>query len=390
MRSYVVGAILSAAIFLLMVAAVVQATPLFVMAGSLILILIVGRVQAELALRWVKLKRIAPAAVGVGEHVAIRYRVTSEGRARTPLMTVDEAYDDDSWMKNVTLAPPFSPPPAGSMDVEGGFTPTRRGCYVPSRVTLQAGDTLGVCVRERSFPAAKEPLLVLPQPDPVPLDLTSLAGWGLSEAESGQTEGGGIDPRGVREYLPGDSLRHIHWRSSARMNRLQVRQFEAGNMADATLILDTCLPRRAEQPDPVLERAIRNVAFVARELLRAGTTVRLLGQGLHGAATQPKRGMRHYQTILEGLAAVEATHDTDVAAYTQRVMLDIPSHSTVFWFTADPAGLPAIARELLRRSCVPNLYLYRRGGPPDEPESGVVFARWGIRAVVVPLEEAQA
>ncbi|HEX2912306.1 MAG TPA: DUF58 domain-containing protein [Chloroflexia bacterium] len=43
---------------------------------------------------------------------------------------------------------------------------------------------------------------------------------------------------GVREYTPGDDPRHIDWRSSARMNELQVRQFERTRQMPLAVFLD--------------------------------------------------------------------------------------------------------------------------------------------------------
>ena len=67
--------------------------------------------------------------------------------------------------------------------------------------------------------------------------LPAAAGWGISEAESGQTRGAGLEPRGVRAYSAGDSLRHVHWRSSAKTGQLLVKEFEAGTHAAAAFLI---------------------------------------------------------------------------------------------------------------------------------------------------------
>ncbi len=70
----------------------------------------------------------------------------------------------------------------------------------------------------------------------------------------------------VREYRPGDSLRHIHWRTSARANRLIVREFEEDNRPSLILALDL----RAgsvigSEEDNSLELAIKIAASLAHE-----------------------------------------------------------------------------------------------------------------------------
>ncbi len=37
--------------------------------------------------------------------------------------------------------------------------------------------------------------------------------------------GAGLDVRGVREWRPGDAVRHVHWRSTARTGRLTVLEY---------------------------------------------------------------------------------------------------------------------------------------------------------------------
>ena len=43
---------------------------------------------------------------------------------------------------------------------------------------------------------------------------------------------------GVREYAPGDSFNRIHWNSTARYDRLIVKEFELDPTADVWILLD--------------------------------------------------------------------------------------------------------------------------------------------------------
>jgi uncharacterized protein (DUF58 family) len=56
--------------------------------------------------------------------------------------------------------------------------------------------------------------------DPVPLPIPS----GAETVSSGPV-GHGLDVRGVRDWRPGDSTRHVHWRSTARTGRLTVLEY---------------------------------------------------------------------------------------------------------------------------------------------------------------------
>jgi len=94
----------------------------------------------------------------------------------------------------------------------------------------------------------------------------------IETAVSGVTEG---DFFGLREWRAGDSQRWIHWRTSARLGELAVRQFERQTSRELNLVLDLCLPgeRDPQQQEKQLEHVETAVSFaatVAADLSRRG------------------------------------------------------------------------------------------------------------------------
>jgi uncharacterized protein (DUF58 family) len=78
----------------------------------------------------------------------------------------------------------------------------------------------------------------------------------------------------LREYVPGDDRRMIHWRSSARTGRLMVRQHVDTSLPDLTVILDT-RPSCWEGDTPSFETAVAVAASLATTCARQGFPVRL-------------------------------------------------------------------------------------------------------------------
>ena len=385
MRTYVVSALTVAATCLLLVAMVVQQPVLFYMATTFILLLFAGRVQASLALRGLSVRRWCPAEATVGDTVAVRFEVTNRSRLVAPWLLLEERYGSTDWMRDVIPPPPFCPPAQGSTEIEYSFVPIRRGRYAPNDICVYAGDSLGISWRERSFEAPNDTLLVLPKPEPVPLDLRAVAGWSSEDSEAGLAEGGGIEPRGVRELRSGDSLRHVHWRSSARHRTLLVKQFEAGGLSDMTILCDTHVPPGSRGADASLEHAIRNAAFVARELLAVGAAVRLAGQGITGACTEMRRGKRHYRRILEALGGIEPS-GTDLATYLQSERPDCGPDSAVYLFTADVDGAMSCVQRF--GSARLTVYLYRRRG--DRTDRADAIRRLGAVVIEVAPSSGEA
>ena len=84
---------------------------------------------------------------------------------------------------------------------------------------------------------------------------------------------------GLRDYRPGDSPRWIHWRTSARLGKPMVKEFEQQHEQDLAILLDPWLPRTkvtAEQRE-ALEEAIRFAATVCLETCRHPGRRLLLG-----------------------------------------------------------------------------------------------------------------
>ena len=115
---------------------------------------------------------------------------------------------------------------------------------------------------------------MVPTPIPINLDLPSSAGWGINEAISGLSAGAGIEPRGIREFAHGDSLRHVHWRSSAKTGVLQVREFQAGSQGAAAFVI-----QRTQGSDldgnsmSSLDLMCGHALYMAEQMLRQGIQV---------------------------------------------------------------------------------------------------------------------
>jgi len=80
------------------------------------------------------------------------------------------------------------------------------------------------------------------------------------------------DTRGVRPYRPGDPLRAVHWRSSARRGQLMVREYDAAPSPDLVLVVEPWLP---VNPTPVQRGNLEAALSLATTL--AQTWMRTLG-----------------------------------------------------------------------------------------------------------------
>ena len=90
--------------------------------------------------------------------------------------------------------------------------------------------------------------------------------------------GSGIEPTGVREFRPGDPLRHVNWRVTARRGALHVTEQLPERNAEVVLFLDTFVDRGPEGAT-TLDAAVRAAAGIAEHYLAAMDRVGVVGFG---------------------------------------------------------------------------------------------------------------
>ena len=95
----------------------------------------------------------------------------------------------------------------------------------------------------------------------------------LEGPDSGEALEGGVTFHSLRDYVRGDDLRQIHWRSSARANKLMVRHNVDTHQPRSLVILDT---RASSYSAESFEDAIRAAASIVMASMTRGFEFRLL------------------------------------------------------------------------------------------------------------------
>jgi uncharacterized protein (DUF58 family) len=114
----------------------------------------------------------------------------------------------------------------------------------------------------------------------------------------------GIQHFDHRDYAPGDEVRHIDWRQTARFRRPIVRRFESESVADWTILVDIS-SSMAVHGAAKARAATRMAAAMAYALLHLGHRVEVLAFGSRVLAHSTRgRGQHHYATIARLLAAL--------------------------------------------------------------------------------------
>ncbi|NOX20163.1 MAG: DUF58 domain-containing protein [Nitrospirae bacterium] len=133
---------------------------------------------------------------------------------------------------------------------------------------------------------------------------------GFLEPSSLETESGtisranGEDVHGLREYRPGDSIREIHWKATAKRGELMVKEVYEAVPKNITLVLDNT----PAQEEALFEKAVSLAASLCTEFIKMGYSLRFITC----AKTIPfGSGMEHLFKILDLLAVIKRVDRLD-------------------------------------------------------------------------------
>ncbi|MBN1202652.1 MAG: DUF58 domain-containing protein [Anaerolineae bacterium] len=205
-------------------------------------------------------------------------------------------------------------------------TCTRRGEYTLGPMTVVSGDPFGLFQFPREI-AATSSIIVYPPTVPVHRFATPIGTLSGGEAVRRRAHFITTNAAGVRDYQPGDSFNRIHWRSTARKDRLLVKEFELDPLADVWLFLDLSRSSLVEHPylngdlgqiyaPPNLppsteEYGVTIAASLTQYFVRKGRALGFVTYAPYREIVQPDRSTRQLTRILEILAVARSeTHLT--------------------------------------------------------------------------------
>jgi len=203
-----------------------------------------------------------------------------------------------------------------------------RGCYTWEKAGLTASDSFGLFAIPLEL-GAEAQVLLLPEP-------LRLRRWGHRPRPTAKSagpylsrsSGAGIDFWGLREYRPGDPLRSISWRTTARRpGAFFSKVYEREEMADIGLLLDA---RSAAYPAADLyEHAVQAAAALAGHYLAAGNRVSMLVLSDRLVHVFPGYGKRQLARILDVLAGSSPGEMVSLETLRYFPVRLFPAHSVI-------------------------------------------------------------
>ena len=325
LRALVTAAV---AVALLLVASTIKSGWLYLVASGLFSLIIVEVFLAWRGTRKVSVERDCPREVFEGERFKVTLRIMNRGRTARYLLTVrdlqftqsghrgfldwfrerqvrarggiaaggqdpGEEYSHGKIQRQVTVE---SLGPGETVNVTYETRADRRGVYEQARMAVRSGGVFGSVQIERRW-NIDSPVTVFPRIFPLE-SFPMNPGPTVSPAESFEwsRKGMGQDYYGVREYVRGDSLRHIHWKSSAKRGQLIVKEYQQEFHPPAGLVVLLGQPRYGTGDVNSVEDGLRAAASIIAHFSATGSVPGLIvpekelfefheGGGAHGMLT---------------------------------------------------------------------------------------------------------
>ena len=179
------------------------------------------------------------------------------------------------------------------------------GAYVVGEVAIRAGDVFGLFVHEEELELPR-PLKVYPRAETLRNLIRPLETQVFSGNQVARVKGEGIEFADLRPFTPGDRIRRINWRASARRGELWVNEHHPERNADVVVFLDSFTEAR-RGPESSLDQSVRAAAGLLAGYVGLRDRVGFVGFGGIVRWLRPASGMNQLYRVVDALLDTEIT-----------------------------------------------------------------------------------
>ncbi len=254
-------------------AVILRTVPGLIAVDGLIAVAIIADIALAGSARNLRMARSGDTRIMLGQRGAVTLTITNPGRRHVRGLL------RDAWQPSLQASgrTAISIPPGGRAAVTTPLEPTRRGDKAAGSVTVRSVGPLGLAARQasRDVPWTVRVLPPFLSRKHLPEKLASLRQ--LDGQHRSLIRGQGSEFDSLREYVIGDDVRSIDWRSSARRSDVVVRTWRPERDRRIVLVLDTGRTSAGRVAGvPRLEAAMDAALLLAALASRAGDRVDLL------------------------------------------------------------------------------------------------------------------
>jgi len=266
---------------------------------------------------------------------------------------------------------------------------SRRGVFTLGGTTLETGDPFGVYTLTLEDPTSST-LAVMPPIVSLPYFNILSSGWAGEGRTNPRSLEETINASHTREMVPGDPMRLIHWKSTAKRNKFYVRQVEGTHAGDWWILLDLHNGSQIGTGwDSTEEHGVILASSLIAQGLKEDHSVGLAVNGNEPAWHVPRRN-EYQQRALQKSLAVASQSELDIKDYLQRTDKAFGSRCSLLIITAcTNIEWTQSLMPLMWRGILPTVFLFdvnTFGGKANINKLSNVLQSLGVPCHVIPKE----
>ncbi|WP_349409281.1 DUF58 domain-containing protein [Pseudalkalibacillus sp. SCS-8] len=260
--------------------------------------------------------------------------------------------------------------------------PIPRGIHTFQSVTVETGDLFGFLAKSTEIPLEKS-IQVYPRTQP-------LSGWNMFDTHPSGVKKIGKQAQqdftsavSIRDYTPGDKLSWLHWKATARSNKLVTKVFETQRNDDFLVFLDGSHPGFQRNGQEMFERAVSLGASLLKHAVSSGTTVEF-----HTVANQHTKltfqsGQNFEAKWMHHLARIEPDTSSSLTGVLKHEVHEMGKGVSVLIITSDLSDSFIHTIERMAANKIQTMFFYMMNKKILTSEEQYVITRLRARNIVV-------
>jgi uncharacterized protein (DUF58 family) len=261
---------------------------LYMVLSALLAVVLLSGLLSSVNFQFLEMELLLPSRAFAGETVPLSVRIRNRRRFFPAFSLQTEPPGGGLYFAVIQ--------PNGMAVHSGESRFARRGRYAIEKLKTASRFPFGFFSRTRSYPVDSECICY---PEILSQDRLNVSVADILGSNERPEHGLGNDLYTIRDYVPSDSARHVHWKASAKTGTLKTREFATEDSRRIILAFDRFGNARDEAR---FETLVTQTASMAFHLIKSGADVMLVSDEWESATGNSESAL---DDILRYLALVE-------------------------------------------------------------------------------------
>jgi uncharacterized protein (DUF58 family) len=268
---------------------------LYMVLSALLAVLLLSGLLSAMNFKFLEMELLLPERAFAGETFPLSVRVRNHRRFFPAFSLQTEPPGEGLYF------PVIQPHGAALHSGETQFA--RRGRHTIEKLKTASRFPFGFFIKTRNYTVDAECICY---PEILPHDRLDISVADILGSHQRLERGLGNDLHTIREYVPSDSARHVHWKASAKTGALKTREFATEDSRRIILAFDRF---GGPRDDERFEEQVSQAASVAFYLIKSGAEVMLVSDEWESPTGSSESNL---DEILRYLALVERSESAQM------------------------------------------------------------------------------